>query len=56
MLSNESVISIEGILRSRPEEMINEDQATGRLEVHVSTIKILNKGNDVDTIIMYKDL
>ena len=42
-LRNEFVVSIEGLLRDRPESMINKDMATGKIEIAAANIEILNK-------------
>lgn len=39
---NEWVIQVEGVVRKRPEEMINPELATGEIEVEVSRVRILN--------------
>ena len=42
-LRNESVIQVSGILMKRPDESINENISTGRLELNVKNLKILNE-------------
>ncbi|NDH88132.1 MAG: aspartate--tRNA ligase, partial [Actinobacteria bacterium] len=46
-LRNETVIQVEGKVRERPADAINEKLATGRVEVLASAITVLNsvKGN-----------
>lgn len=41
-LTTESVICAEGIVRKRPEEMINKHQSTGAIEVEIDKIYCLN--------------
>lgn len=41
-LTTESVICAEGIVRKRPEEMINKQQSTGAIEVELDKIYCLN--------------
>jgi aspartyl-tRNA synthetase len=42
-LTTESVIEIEGLVKARPEKMINKDLPTGTVEVDVQSYTILNK-------------
>ena len=42
-LRNESVIQVKGILKNRPEDSINENICTGKFELNVQDIKILNE-------------
>lgn len=42
-LTPESVVEIEGLVKARPESMINVDIPTGTIEVEVETYTILNK-------------
>ena len=46
-LRNESVISVSGFLKERPQESINKNIPTGTIELNVKELKILNevKGN-----------
>ena len=46
-LRNETVIRVEGTVRARPEESLNDRLATGEVEVLASTISVLNavRGN-----------
>lgn len=63
-LRNEFVIAVTGLVRQRPEGTINENLATGEVEVKASDLKILNKaktppfyiedGVDVDEMIRLK--
>lgn len=46
-LSLESVISVTGIVRARPESAINKNMETGEVEVAVSDFKILSKAGEV---------
>jgi aspartyl-tRNA synthetase len=40
---NEWVIKVEGVVRARPDEMVNKDIETGEIEVEVNSVTILNK-------------
>jgi aspartyl-tRNA synthetase len=42
-LHNEYCIAVEGIVRARPESMVNPEMATGEIEVAVKTLIILNR-------------
>jgi aspartyl-tRNA synthetase len=42
-LRNEFVISVEGVVRARPEDMINKSMATGAVEVTADKLLILNE-------------
>ena len=42
-IRNEYVIAVEGTVLSRPEEMYNEKLLTGKVEVYVEKIEVLNK-------------
>ena len=42
-LKNETVIKVSGIVKKRPQESINENISTGRLELNVKDLKILNE-------------
>jgi len=42
-LRNEFVISVEGVVRARPEDMINKSMATGEIEVTADKLLILNE-------------
>ena len=42
-LKNETVIFVSGIVKERPKDSINENISTGRLELNVKEIKILNE-------------
>ncbi|MGX5173036.1 aspartate--tRNA ligase [Aliikangiella sp. IMCC44653] len=42
-LRSEFVICIEGVVRNRPEDMINKDMSTGTIEVVAASIEVLNK-------------
>src|SRR4030042_4512622 len=44
-ISPEDVISVSGIVKKRPENLINHKVATGTVEVTVEKIIILNKSN-----------
>ena len=41
-LKNETVILVNGIIRERPKDSINENISTGKLELNVKRLKILN--------------
>lgn len=42
-LTTESVIEIEGLVKARPEKMVNKDLPTGTVEVDVQSYTVLNK-------------
>lgn len=46
-LSVESVVRITGMVKKRPENMINPDMATGTIEVDVKTYEVLNKAQEL---------
>src|SRR5581483_3138729 len=41
-VGREYVIQVRGIVRARPEGMVNKDLATGEIELEVTAIKVLN--------------
>src|SRR3989344_8746828 len=42
-LRNEYVVEMEGKINARPEKLINPNLATGKIELEVERVKILNK-------------
>ncbi len=46
-LRREDVIRIEGSVRERPNDMVNNDMSTGEIEVLVDNIEILNKSENL---------
>ncbi|MBN1645811.1 aspartate--tRNA ligase [Candidatus Woesearchaeota archaeon] len=42
-LHKESVIQIKGVVKARPENLINRDQATGEIEVSAAELNVLSK-------------
>lgn len=46
-LTPESVISIVGLVKARPERMVNKDLATGTVEIDVQEYTILNKAKEL---------
>ena len=46
-LRSEYVIEIEGLVKERPEKMVNKDLSTGQVEVEVKSFKILNTSKDL---------
>jgi aspartyl-tRNA synthetase len=44
-LKNEYVISIEGMVRARPLDMVNQDKVTGRYEIVATQLTILNEAS-----------
>ena len=46
-LTTESVVELTGVVKARPERMINKDIATGTVEVDVTEYKILNKAREL---------
>lgn len=46
-LTPESVIEIKGLVKARPERMVNKDLPTGTVEIEVKEYKILNKSKEL---------
>lgn len=46
-LTTESVIEIKGLVKARPERMINKEQATGAIEIEVKEYTVLNKAKEL---------
>ncbi len=46
-LRSEYVVEIEGLVKKRPEKMVNKDLSTGQVEVEVESFKILNTSKDL---------
>jgi len=46
-LSVESVIEIEGLIKQRPEKMVNKELETGTVEVDVQSYTVLNKAKEL---------
>lgn len=46
-LTTESVISIKGLVKDRPERMINKDSETGTIEIEVKEYEVLNKSKEL---------
>lgn len=46
-LTPESVVSIKGLVKARPERMINKDSETGTVEIEVQEYEILNKAKEL---------
>jgi aspartyl-tRNA synthetase len=46
-LTTESVISITGLVKARPERMINKDSETGTVEIEVQEYEVLNKAKEL---------
>src|SRR3990167_2470628 len=44
-VSAEDVIKIEGKVKNRPEKLVNPNIATGKIEIEIESIKIINKAN-----------
>lgn len=42
-LNREDVIQISGVVAARSDENVNDDMATGAIEIHVQTLEILNR-------------
>ena len=42
-LRNEFCIAVEGVVRARPDSMVNPDMATGEIEVAIQTLVILSR-------------
>jgi aspartyl-tRNA synthetase len=45
-LTNESVLSVSGVVRKRPESMVNTQMKTGHIEVKALNIKVINIANE----------
>ncbi len=46
-LSVESVVQIEGLVKQRPEKLVNKNLETGTIEVEVESYTILNKAKEL---------
>ncbi len=46
-LTTESVVSITGLVKARPEKMINKESETGTVEIEVQEYEILNKAKEL---------
>jgi aspartyl-tRNA synthetase len=46
-LTTESVVELTGLVKDRPERLINENLATGKIEFEVKEYKILNKAKEL---------
>jgi aspartyl-tRNA synthetase len=46
-LSTESVVQIEGLVKQRPEKLVNPDQLTGSIEIEVKKYEVLNKASEL---------
>lgn len=46
-LTPESVISVIGLVKTRPENMVNKDSQTGTIEIEVKEYEILNKAKEL---------
>ncbi len=46
-LTTESVISITGLVKARPERMINKESETGTVEIEVQEYEVLNKAKEL---------
>ncbi|MEK7457992.1 MAG: OB-fold nucleic acid binding domain-containing protein, partial [Patescibacteria group bacterium] len=46
-LSVESVVQIEGLVKARPEKLVNKNLETGTVEVDVQSYTILNKAKEL---------
>ena len=44
-VSDEDVIKIEGKVKNRPEKLVNPNIATGKIEIEIESIKVINKAN-----------
>ncbi|HEX9817388.1 MAG TPA: amino acid--tRNA ligase-related protein [Patescibacteria group bacterium] len=50
-LTAESVVQIEGLVKNRPEKLVNSDQLTGLIEIEVKSYEVLNKAADLPILI-----
>lgn len=46
-LTTESVIEIRGLVKARPERMVNAEQKTGSIEIEVKEYEVLNKAKEL---------
>lgn len=46
-LTTESVIQIEGLVKARPEKLVNPNQLTGSIEIEVQKYEVLNKATEL---------
>jgi len=46
-LTPESVVSVHGLVKARPEKMVNQDSETGMVEIEVKEYEILNKAKEL---------
>ncbi len=46
-LTTESVVSITGLVKARPEKMVNKDSETGTVEIEVQEYEVLNKAKEL---------
>lgn len=46
-LTTESVIEIEGLIKARPEKMVNKEIPTGSVEIEVKSYTVLNKAKEL---------
>jgi aspartyl-tRNA synthetase len=46
-LTTESVVEIEGLVKERPEKLVNPKEETGSIEVEVKNYEVLNKAEDL---------
>lgn len=50
-LTMESVVSITGLVKARPEKLINKDLVTGSVEIEVQSYEILNKATELPILV-----
>ncbi|MCA9397962.1 aspartate--tRNA ligase, partial [candidate division WWE3 bacterium] len=43
----ESIIQIKGLVKARPEKMVNEDLVTGTVEIEINEYEVINKSNEL---------
>lgn len=46
-LTPESVLSVTGLVKQRPEKMVNPDSSTGTVEIEVQSYEVLNKAKEL---------
>lgn len=46
-LTPESVVSVTGLVKARPERMVNKDSKTGAVEIEVKSFEVLNKAKEL---------
>lgn len=50
-VTTESVIEVEGLIKARPERMVNADSPTGSIEIEVINYTVLNKAEELPILV-----